>query len=150
MTAIIGYFGVGKMNENGQRLLKLCTYYDLVVTNEYFKTKPKHKVSWRHPRSKKWHHLDLILTRRSTLKDITHTRSHHSANCDTDTPLYVASSSYKLSIFTEPSSLVDYGLTRFVLNSPKKFNVLQTQEIFAECTTGSKKLRYQSRKRPLL
>ena len=82
--AIIGSFGVGKMNENGQRLLEFCSYYDLVVTNSYFKTKPQHKMSWRHPRSKKWHQLDLVLTRRSSLKDITLTRSYHSANCDTD------------------------------------------------------------------
>ena len=31
--AIIRSFGVGKMNENGQRLLEFCSYYDLVVTN---------------------------------------------------------------------------------------------------------------------
>jgi len=48
----LGHFGVGKMNENGQRLLEMCTYYDLCLTNSYFKTKPQHKVSWRHPRSK--------------------------------------------------------------------------------------------------
>ena len=50
--AIIGCCGVGKMNENGQKLLEFCSYYNLVVTKSYFKTKPQHKVSWRHPRSK--------------------------------------------------------------------------------------------------
>ena len=83
LPAIIVPFGTGKMNENGQRLLEFCSYYDLVVTNSYFKTKPQHKVSWRHPRSKKWHQVDLILARRSSLKAITHTRSYHSANCNT-------------------------------------------------------------------
>ena len=50
------------MNENGQRLLELCTFHDLCITNS-FHTKPQHKVSWRHPRSKHWHQLDLILVR---------------------------------------------------------------------------------------
>ena len=45
-------FGVGNMNENGQPLLELCTYHDLCIANSYFRTKPQHKVSWRHPRSK--------------------------------------------------------------------------------------------------
>ena len=80
----LGHFGVGKMNENGQRLLEMCTYHDLCITNPYFKTKPQHKVSWRHPRSKHWHQLDLILVRRTAIKYVLHTRSYHSADCDTD------------------------------------------------------------------
>ena len=50
----LGQFGVGKMNENGQRLLELCTFHDLCITNSFFRTKSRHKVSWRHPRSKHW------------------------------------------------------------------------------------------------
>ena len=41
------HFNVGKMNSNGQRLLEFCH-----MTNSFFKTKPQHKASWRHPRSK--------------------------------------------------------------------------------------------------
>ena len=79
----LGQFGVGKMNENGQRLLELCTFHGLCITN-FSRTKPQHKVSWRHPRSKHWHQLDLILVRRAAIKNVLHTRSYHSADCDTD------------------------------------------------------------------
>ena len=80
----LGYFGVGKTNDNGQRLLEFCTLHHLCITNTYFNTKPQHRVSWRHPRSKHWHQLDLILVRRPALKSILITRSFHSADCDTD------------------------------------------------------------------
>lgn len=80
----LGPFGVGKLNENGQRLLELCAFHGLCITNSFFKTKPQHKVSWRHPRSKHWHQLDLILVRRTHIKNILLTRSFHSADCDTD------------------------------------------------------------------
>ena len=80
----LGLFGMGKMNENGQRLLELCTYHDLCIANSYFRTKPQHKVSWRHPRSKHWHQLDLILFRRAALKNVLHTRSYDSADCNTE------------------------------------------------------------------
>ena len=80
----LGHFGVGKMNENGQRMLELCCLHNLCITNTFFKTKPQHRVSWRHPRSKHWHQLDLILTRRSDLPSVKLTRTYHSADCDTD------------------------------------------------------------------
>ena len=80
----IGHHGTGRMNANGQRLLELCTYHDLCVTNTFFKGKPQHKVSWKHPRSHRWHQLDLIITRRSDLNSVTISRSFHSADCNTD------------------------------------------------------------------
>ena len=80
----IGHFGVGKLNENGQRLLELCSYHQLCVTNTFFATKPCHRASWRHPRSKHWHQLDLVITRKSHLNRVLNTRSFHSADCNTD------------------------------------------------------------------
>ncbi|XP_055876902.1 craniofacial development protein 2-like [Biomphalaria glabrata] len=77
-------FGVGKVNENGQRLLEFCSLDSLCVTNTYFKTKPRHRLSWRHPRSKHWHQLDLIMVRQKCLKFVKLTRPYHSADCDTD------------------------------------------------------------------
>src|SRR6201996_3765554 len=82
--ACLGHFGVGRMNENGQRLLEFCCHHGLCITNTFFNSKPQHKVSWRHPRSKHWHQLDLILTRRATLPCVNLTRSYQSADCDTD------------------------------------------------------------------
>ena len=48
---IVSHQGIGKMNDNGQRLLELCSFHKLCVTNTYFTNKDCHKVSWRHPRS---------------------------------------------------------------------------------------------------
>ena len=80
----IGHFGVVKLNENGQRLVELCSYHDLCITNTFFSTKPHHRVSWRHPRSRHWHQLDLAITRRPSLNCVLVTRGYHSADCDTD------------------------------------------------------------------
>ena len=80
----LGHFSTGKMNENGQRLLELCCHHELCVSDTFFNTKPQHRVSWRHPRSKHWHHLDLDLTRHVDLSSIKITRSYQNADCDTD------------------------------------------------------------------
>ena len=41
-------------------------------------------MSWRHPWSRHWHQLDLAITRRADFSSVLHTRSYHSADCDTD------------------------------------------------------------------
>ena len=97
------------MNENSQRLLEFCSYYDLIVTNSYVKRKPQNNLAWCHPRSKKGHQLDLILP-----GDL-HWRTLHILILTTVltvtqiTSLFVAS--YKLSNFTKPTRLVNHGLT---------------------------------------
>lgn len=80
----LGAYGRGKINDNGQRLLELCCYRSLCVTNTFFPCKEIHQVSWRHPRSRHWHQLDLVITRRSDLASILLTRTYHSADCNTD------------------------------------------------------------------
>lgn len=71
----LGIHGRGKINENGQRLLELCCFHGLCVTNTFFKCKGIHQVSWGHQ-------LDLVITRRSDLASVLLTRSYHSADCD--------------------------------------------------------------------
>ena len=80
----LGHYGFGKMNSNGQCLLEFFHKQNLCVTNPFFKTKPQHKVSWRHTRSKNWHQLDLVLVQRHQKNDDLLTRSYHSADCNSD------------------------------------------------------------------
>ena len=83
----LGNFGVWKCSDNGQRLLELCSFRELCVINTFFCTKKHHRVSWRHPRSKHWHQLDLIIIRRRFLQSFIITRTYNSADCDTDNSL---------------------------------------------------------------
>jgi len=56
-----GALGPRGVNENGQRLLELCTNYNLALTNTFFAGSLNSKVTWMHPRSRRWHQLDHII-----------------------------------------------------------------------------------------
>ena len=77
----IGHQGIGSMNDNGQRQLEICCHYGLCITASYFTCKEIHIAFWRQPRSRHWHQLDIVII--STV-DLIHTRTYHSADCDTD------------------------------------------------------------------
>ena len=81
---VVGKFGTGNANSNGERLLNLCSEFQLAITNTCFKHKLAHKTSWMHPRSKHWHLIDYIITRQRDLKDIHDTRAMRGADCNTD------------------------------------------------------------------
>ena len=81
---ILGKFGIGKMNSNGQLLLELCRKYQLNITNSNYDTKESWKTTWQHPRSKNWHLLDYVIVRQKDRQEVKYTRAMPGAECWTD------------------------------------------------------------------
>ena len=63
-NGVIGSQGTGKCNSNGLLRLWLCSTYDLVITNTLLCLPTCNKTSWMHPRSKHWHLVHYIITRK--------------------------------------------------------------------------------------
>ena len=83
-TVVMGKYGIGKRNSNGELLLALCSEFELIVTNTMFKQKDERKTTWMHPRSGHWHMIDFINTRCRDKMDIHSTRTMRRTNCWTD------------------------------------------------------------------
>ena len=66
------------MNFNCLRLLSICREFDLTATNTIFQQPNNRKTSWMHPRSKDWHMIDFVITKKRDSRDINITRSFHS------------------------------------------------------------------------
>ena len=81
---VIGRHGLGKMNNNGLRLLSFCSQNQLIVSNTIFDIKDIHKGSWMHPRSKVYHMLDYVLVRKRDRQDVRITRVMRGAECWSD------------------------------------------------------------------
>lgn len=89
-SGVLGRHGIGRENENGMRLLTLCSEHSLTITNTIFQQKAKYKTSWMHPRSKHWHMIDFIMVRSNDVKDVFITRAMRGAECWTDHRMIVA------------------------------------------------------------
>ncbi len=89
-SGVLGRHGIGGVNENGMRLLTLCSEHNLTITNTIFQQKAKYKTSWMHPRSKHWHMIDYIIVRCNDIKDVLITRAMRGAECWTDHRMIVA------------------------------------------------------------
>ena len=93
---VLGHHGVGRMNDNGLRLLSLCREFNLCITNTVFQQKNSHKTTWMHPRSKDWHLIDYVITKRRDIKDIHLTRSFHTSCYLSDHALLRSKTSFRL------------------------------------------------------
>ena len=67
---VMGKHGIVKCNSNGELLLALCSEFELIVTNIMFKQKDERKTTWMHPRSRRWHMVNFIITRCRDKMDI--------------------------------------------------------------------------------
>ena len=118
----LGHHGIGKINDNGQRLLELCSNHHLCTTSSFFPNKVHQRASWMHPRSKHWHQLDHVITSRSQLCTVRNTRTYHSADCNTDHSLVLSKVILKPRPFhlSKPKSLprINTGNT----NCPERTN----------------------------
>ncbi|XP_074842457.1 iron-sulfur cluster assembly factor IBA57, mitochondrial isoform X2 [Carettochelys insculpta] len=74
---------------NGISFTKESAYLSVIVSScesicSRISSQSHSTVSWRHPRSKHWHQLDVVIARCDNLKNVLLTHSYHSADYDTD------------------------------------------------------------------
>ena len=81
---VMGKFGVGIMNDNGERLCDFCSVNGLVITGTIFPHKEIHKLTWRSPDGKTVNQIDHVMVNGLMRASIMDTRVMRGADVYSD------------------------------------------------------------------
>ena len=81
---VMGKFGVGIMNDNGERLCDFCSVNGLVITGTIFPHKEIHKLTWRSPDGKTVNQIDHVMVNVRVRASIMDTRVMRGADVYSD------------------------------------------------------------------
>ena len=81
---VMGKFGVGIMNDNGERLCDFCSVNGLVITGTIFPHKEIHKLTWRSPDGKTVNQIDHVVVNGRMRTSIMDTRVMRGADVYSD------------------------------------------------------------------
>ena len=103
--SVIGKYGKGQTNNNGQQLIEICNRNELYITNTFFSHKMAHRTTWICPERVQDHkdkdgnirrnpyrnQIDYIITRTQYKALVTDSRSYAGFETSTDHRLVKAS-----------------------------------------------------------
>lgn len=87
--AVMGRHGLGRRTDNGERLVELCSQYNLVIGGTIFPHKDLHKYTWKSPRGHT-SQIDHICVNKNWRRSLLDVRTRRSADAYTDHELVTA------------------------------------------------------------
>ena len=87
---VMGVFGIGTRNNNGQRLLELCSEHRLCITNTVFNHKVEHKASWNSPDGITRNLIDYVIVNRARRSSVLDTRIYMGCKVPSDHKLVIS------------------------------------------------------------
>ena len=81
---IMGKFGIGIMNDNGERLCDFCSANGFIITGTIFPHKDIHKLTWRSPDGRTVNQIDRVLVNGNMRTSISDTRVMRGADVYSD------------------------------------------------------------------
>ena len=87
--SVRGPHGYGELNHAGKELLAFLCANKATLCNIWFSKKDIHKQTWQHPKSKKWHCIDIGIMRQKDGPKCLDAGVMRGAECHTDYQLLV-------------------------------------------------------------
>ena len=123
-NGVIGKFGIGDINDRGEKLPSFCTSNSLCITNTLFKeAKPNRLWTWESPDGSTRNKIDYILIKHKWKSSVTSSRSFPSADVGSDHQLVLANIKLKLKAKEKPKRPKKYDVNK--LSTPETYNTYQ-------------------------
>ena len=97
---VMGRHGLGKCNDNGERLREMCDLNELVITGTRFPHKDIHKATWVSPDGRTKNQIDHVLINKRFRNSVNDTRVYRAADIGSDH--YLVCTTIKLRLKTQP------------------------------------------------
>ena len=81
---IMSRHGIGRMNDNGERLCEFCDMNELIITGTWFPHRDIHEATWVSPDGKTRNQIDHVLINKKFRKSVIDTRVYRSADIGSD------------------------------------------------------------------
>jgi len=81
---VIGPFGVGIMNDNGERVVDFCKRHNLFITNTWFQQKKSAQHTWISPDGKTKNQIDFVMVDKRYRNGVLNSKSMPGADCESD------------------------------------------------------------------
>ena len=81
---IVGPFGLGQRNENGQNIIDCCRRHNLMIANTWFQTRQNARHTWSAPDGKTKNQIDYIMVDKRYRNGITNCKTRQDADCGSD------------------------------------------------------------------
>ena len=132
---VMGKYGIGNINDRGEKLLTFCATNDLCLTNTMFKqSKFNRQWTWESPDQRTHNKIYYIIISNKWKRCVTNSRSFPSADVGSDHQLVMANMKLKLKTKTKP-------------NHPKRYEVFKLKN---ETTRRKYEIEIGGRFAPLL
>src|SRR5688572_11431920 len=82
--SIIGPYGLGTRNENGNKLVNFCRKHNLFVTNAWFQQKRTAQHTWTSPGGRIKNQIDFVLVDYRFRNGVQNSKAMPGAHCETD------------------------------------------------------------------
>ena len=136
---VMGQHGLGRMNENGERLATFCGNNDLVIGGSLFKHKDIHKITWTSPNARDQNQIDHIIINGRYRGSLMDTRAMRGADANSDHHMVMGKVRLKLcSTKRKSKERIIFDTTKlrdpcvkeaFRLEVSNRFQVLATEDV---------------------
>ena len=136
---VMGQHGLGRMNENGERLATFCGNNDLVIGGSLFKHRDIHKITWTSPNARDQNQIDHIIINGRYRGSLMDTRAMRGADANSDHHMVMGKVRLKLcSTKRKSKERIIFDTTKlrdpcvkeaFRLEVSNRFQVLATEDV---------------------